>query len=732
MKKRLLATRALCILALTAYSQEDAFKTQVADAGSSTPARYLEGAMNNLAGPRNIRDWTIESWIFIPDTATNDAHFLFGTSTAAYNRGFSFELNSNKLFIRLFANGNTFDAFGATTVMPGKWNHVAATFDNTSNVIKLYLNGVQDGTATQTWNYSDINQKFFVGVQPRFKTITRVNSIDEIKIWDYTKTAAEIKTGMTGCQESDAKLVLYYNFEGVGESVVRDKAGNVNLTITGYSNVNTGIVVGQKYCFGDTLFVNHSATGANDGTSWANAYTYLQEAFNNASRADEIWVAKGIYTRTETNRAASFIWQKDDISVYGGFNGTETNRDQRDWVANETILSGDLGTKGTATDNAYCVLTGPYSQTLNNTIANSYVDGIIVQDGYANSTGSDKFGRYGGGFFTESYVNKIEFVNCIFRNNTAVVGGGVNVSSEFLEKEISFTNCKFLGNKARAGAPFDFGTFGKNQQITITGCLIAENEVIDLDGKLGLYGHGGRSMAYDGGNITIGIANTTWANNKDNSSSTDKILLSVHKRFGSGIGIIVLENCIFSNNDHSSNNLSYPKISNNSNFFGRAVNNCLLDNTTDLNSSASLGLIKGDAQFVNSAAGDYSLKATSPAIDKGVQAGLTLPLRDLAGDFRIQGTEIDMGCYEYNPNVSVKEINNTQLTVYPNPSSNILNFENENKVTKKATVIDLTGKKVKEINGNVNSINISDLNNGLYLLQVDYGTSIGQCRFIKN
>ena len=47
---------------------------------------------------------------------------------------------------------------------------------------------------------------------------------------------------------------------------------------------------------GTTLYVNASATGANNGTSWTDAYTDLQDALdNNCAGVTEIWVAAGTY-----------------------------------------------------------------------------------------------------------------------------------------------------------------------------------------------------------------------------------------------------------------------------------------------------------------------------------------------------------------------------------------------------------------------------------------------------
>ena len=71
-------------------------------------------------------------------------------------------------------------------------------------------------------------------------------------------------------------------------------------------------------------------------------------------------MAAGTYTPTDDgNRTRSFEL-KFRVALYGGFNGTESALEQRDWEANETILSGDLN----GNDNDNIISSEPLGATL--------------------------------------------------------------------------------------------------------------------------------------------------------------------------------------------------------------------------------------------------------------------------------------------------------------------------------------------------------------------------------
>lgn len=113
-------------------------------------------------------------------------------------------------------------------------------------------------------------------------------------------------------------------------------------------------------------YVKYDAAGSNNGTSWSDAFTDLQSALEASAKGDSIWVALGNYKpykdKTGTvpsgdDRTMTFQLV-DSVFLYGGFAGTETNFDDRDWEANETILSGDIGTIDDISDNCYNVVRG--------------------------------------------------------------------------------------------------------------------------------------------------------------------------------------------------------------------------------------------------------------------------------------------------------------------------------------------------------------------------------------
>ncbi len=186
----------------------------------------------------------------------------------------------------------------------------------------------------------------------------------------------------------------------------------------------------------NVIYVNVNANGSDNGSSWTDAYTDLQDGIDAAFNVDggEVWVAAGTYLPGD-DRTSSFQ-TRAYVAIYGGFSGNETEKSQRNYDVNETILSGDIGATGVSTDNCYHVIKGSI---------NSIIDGVVVEGGYADG---EVFDGMGGGMFNTGNSASVIVKNSEFRNNYAFDGGAI---MNFFDVYSYYDNVTFTDNSAEIG-----------------------------------------------------------------------------------------------------------------------------------------------------------------------------------------------------------------------------------------------------------------------------------------
>jgi hypothetical protein len=399
-----------------------------------------------------------------------------------------------------------------------------------------------------------------------------------------------------------------------------------------------------------TLYVDvNRTTGANDGSSWADAFQGvggLQSALAAAVSGDQIWVASGVYKPTLTTTRTIYFQLANGVEIYGGFNGSESVLAQRDFALNVTTLSGDLlGNDGSNAfgDNSFHVLQGA------GTNATAVIDGFVVTGGNANSATNNQ--DKGGGILCLAGASPT-VRNCLFTLNRCTFGGGagyINSSSP------SFSDCVFDGNIGGSfGGAFDMAS---GVGATFNRCVFRNNTAARA-GAIEIFGsspvkvwnclfHNNTSTGTGGGGAifvsssTPQIRNCTIVFNSATANATGGIL---------GAGGTVINCVVFSNTGSGGSSGAAAQLS---------PSNMNVTYSLTSTGFAGIGNITATPLFDTCGPQPYRLTTSSPGIDAGSNAGVPAgAMLDLAGAPRMgdsvlvvdsgsgTGAIVDMGAFE--------------------------------------------------------------------------------------
>ncbi len=441
------------------------------------------------------------------------------------------------------------------------------------------------------------------------------------------------------------------------------------------------------------LYIKTSGSDANSGLSWDLAKRTVQAAVTAANQGDEIWVAAGTYAEHIKNKTTGPQGSEVavDVALYGGFAGTETALDQRNWQTNVTTLDGG-GATGTTVNGSVLIIDAGATQA-------TRIDGFVITGGHgiaaggiyiggsgpviANNTITQNFSNVGGGILISNYKITPPQVHPVITNNTIAynyaieVGGGIVVVGS--ERLVTYDPV----------SP------------TITRNNISRNVSAFHAGGIGIFGHAAPQIAnnYIFGN-TAAYSEATFMGNGGGIYATSRdvddaplqftvcapvivsnVIAANGANFGGGIhlwdtdvdhgGIPVLtNNTVFGNNGTGISWMTTkPIIQNNLVAYNsRGLeqgesqdapqslrNNCVYGNelweaNTDYNGLGDQtginGNISADPKMANYKIGNFRLQTGSPLIDAGYSAAVGGGWTDFDGQARIIGSAVDIGADE--------------------------------------------------------------------------------------
>jgi hypothetical protein len=361
---------------------------------------------------------------------------------------------------------------------------------------------------------------------------------------------------------------------------------------------------------GKIIYVDDDADGENNGSSWENAYIYLQDALADANTAEkpvEVRIGQGVYkpdhgagvTRGDSRAEFQLI---NSVTILGGFAGVgATEPDARYIEAYETILSGDLSgndvevdnpdelhNEPTRAENSICIVSGGDGVwfTVPGKIGETAVlDGVTITAGYhcmRNLYGNPTVANCA---FTNAHTgifnidNSQRLTGCTFKNlwfqaihqsgngfltltDCLFIGNEVGIWSGFLGN-LTLQDCTFVGSRTMESWEAIY-FWGENLRLyncefrNIVASGVAGVEAL-IDGEFiadncAFIANVGRSIDHSGERMVI--TNCIFAGNRGRAiDSTSRY--------------VIIENCTFSDNstDRGSSALDTSR--------GSKVSNCI-------------------------------------------------------------------------------------------------------------------------------------------------------------
>ncbi|KJD36150.1 hypothetical protein PW52_05955 [Tamlana sedimentorum] len=486
----------------------------------------------------------------------------------------------------------------------------------------------------------------------------------------------------------------------------------------------------SENCILTVYYVDANATGANDGSSWTDAFTNVTDALALTNLNDAVWVAKGTYTLADKNTPIAV--STNEVDIIGGFAGIETTIADRVLTAihttNATIFTGDINGddisgdfSSNKTDNA--------ERLFEVTASDVTFDGIIFENIYDTSTSGGV--EENGVIFipNSSSINNLKIKNSVFRSNYS---NGYLLKMRTLNGGLLIENTKFINNTIVNRGLVYVQSDSTNGYIFTrwANVLVADNDINVT--ALDIY----RSDWNNGNTLDVVINNSTFVNNDYNSTYGNSITAS-----GNGSVNLNVYNSIFwentvngaaatrdiSNGAETNYDVvianTVANLSSNAGTYGTfsATNVTTLDPATD-----DLNL---DSEYKPTSASNY-------IVDQGDNAYYDVALfgdLDLSGNTRIFNTTIDLGVYEYNSTLAVDDIslNTNSVKLYPNPVKDRM-FVKSNGQVESVSIYNINGQLLKQSNNIENDIDVSVLPSGLYMIHIKTSNNTINQKFLKN
>ncbi|WP_317897306.1 LamG-like jellyroll fold domain-containing protein [Aurantibacillus circumpalustris] len=161
-------------------------------------------------------NWTAETWIY-PTNLFGNWNTVLGQCFYNNNQGFVMAVQSGSVFVDSPLMGGAI----STSITGSVWTHIAVTYNN--GIYAFYKNGLLVGAKTASFTNS--TNPFYIGIRTNNNNVGLIDpyqgNIDEVRIWNVTRSQCDIQRFMTAeIPSTAAGLVANYHFnEGIANGI---------------------------------------------------------------------------------------------------------------------------------------------------------------------------------------------------------------------------------------------------------------------------------------------------------------------------------------------------------------------------------------------------------------------------------------------------------------------------------------------------------------------------------
>lgn len=279
--------------------------------------------------------FSIEAWIYADQFKTNiyDGSIIMKENNSN-NGGFMFRAGAGgklNFGIGSGTNSSWIELSSAAVLSSSTWHHVAATYDG--SYMRLYIDGSLTDSLSATISVGGSSTTpLTLGYHPVYASRGWSGRIDEVRIWDTTRTVNQIKQNRNDefCSFSTPHLVGYYKLDaGIAQgsntgknraidySSSRQNGTLTNFTLNGSnSNWHLGKVLGQ-----DTITNTDSSSNCGpyydrDLKTYISKTSLVTKHFVSYTGCDSAY-SKYIEIKSNTNSTQSY-WVCDSLTSITG------------------------------------------------------------------------------------------------------------------------------------------------------------------------------------------------------------------------------------------------------------------------------------------------------------------------------------------------------------------------------------------------------------------------------